>query len=117
MTGRKDWFAPLADYEAGLSAGPARFHVGLAHGSMTVELYRPQGTDLQTPHRQDEIYIIRQGTARFERDGTSVQVGPGDSLFVPAGMEHRFHDFSADFDTWVVFWGPAGGEQEKPDAD
>ena len=23
---------------------------------------------------------------------------------------HRFVDFSDDFGTWVVFWGPEGGE-------
>lgn len=34
-------------------------------------------------------------------------------MFVPAGMTHRFEDFSADFVTWVVFWGPEGGESEK----
>jgi uncharacterized protein YjlB len=32
-------------------------------------------------------------------------------LFVPAGTTHRFEDFSADFATWVVFWGPQGGER------
>ena len=106
------WFAPLGDYQAGISAGPDPWHVGLAHGTMKLELYRPVGTDQQTPHRRDEIYIIRQGTAQFRREGEAVAVGPGDTLFVPAGIEHRFEQFSADFDTWVVFWGPEGGEQE-----
>ena len=35
-------------------------------------------------------------------------------LFVPAGMEHRFEDLSEDFGTWVVFYGPAGGERDSP---
>jgi mannose-6-phosphate isomerase-like protein (cupin superfamily) len=43
------------------------------------------------------------GDARF-------RFGPGDVLFVPAGVEHRFEDFSDDFVTWVVFYGPEGGE-------
>ena len=110
------WFAPLGHYQAGL-AGDARFHVGLRHGSMTVELYRPAGHDGQSPHRRDEVYIIRQGTARFARNGDVVAVAAGDTLFVPAGMDHRFEQFSADFDTWVVFWGPDGGEQEPANAD
>ena len=109
MSGSAPWFAPLGAYEAGL-AGDARFHVGLAHGSMSVELYRPQGHDGQSPHRRDEVYIIRRGAARFVLDGQAVDVAEGDTLFVPAGMEHRFEQFSADFDTWVVFWGPDGGE-------
>ena len=35
---------------------------------------------------------------------------PGDMLFVPAGTVHRFEDFSDDFATWVIFYGPEGGE-------
>ena len=38
------------------------------------------------------------------------QFGPGDALFVPADVEHRFEEFSDDLSMWVVFWGPAGGE-------
>ena len=32
--------------------------------------------------------------------------GPGDMLFVPAGVEHRFEDFTDDLTVWVVFHGP-----------
>jgi hypothetical protein len=35
----------------------------------------------------------------------------GTTFFVPAGAEHRFENFSPDFATWVVFWGPKGGEK------
>jgi hypothetical protein len=28
----------------------------------------------------------------------------------PAGAVHRFENFSNDFVTWVVFYGPQGGE-------
>jgi mannose-6-phosphate isomerase-like protein (cupin superfamily) len=34
----------------------------------------------------------------------------GDILFVPAGSVHRFINFTADFATWVIFYGPEGGE-------
>jgi mannose-6-phosphate isomerase-like protein (cupin superfamily) len=37
---------------------------------------------------------------------------PGDVLFVPAGKEHRFQNFSDDIITWAVFWGPKGGESK-----
>jgi hypothetical protein len=33
-------------------------------------------------------------------------------FFTPAGWVHRFEDFSDDFATWVVFWGPKGGEAD-----
>ena len=33
-------------------------------------------------------------------------------IFVPAGIEHRFENFTDDFSTWVIFYGPAGGEKD-----
>lgn len=36
--------------------------------------------------------------------------GRGDSLFVPAGAEHGFEDFTKDFVAWMMFYGPPGGE-------
>lgn len=105
-----DWLAPLAAFEQAMAASGEPHHTGLRHGTMRVLLYRPVGEDTQTPHRQDEIYIVRQGRAQFRRDGEVRAVGAGDCLFVPATMPHRFEDFSADFDCWVVFWGPEGGE-------
>ena len=109
--GAGQWLARIGDYEAGLADPATLFHVGLARGSMTVELYRPAGEDHQTPHSRDELYIVRTGRAQFVRDGARVAVSAGDTIFVPARMEHRFEQFTADFDTWVVFWGPEGGEK------
>jgi len=70
----------------------------------TVEWYAPQGVDSQTPHLEDELYIIATGSGTFENGGQSVPFSAGDLLFVPAGQEHRFVDFSDDFATWVVFF-------------
>jgi mannose-6-phosphate isomerase-like protein (cupin superfamily) len=58
------------------------------------------------------VYIILAGHASFERDGEVVRVEAGDTIVVPAQMAHRFEDFSQDFATWVVFWGPMGGETD-----
>lgn len=88
-----------------------RFIQALAHGSMSVELYAPQGTDPQGPHKQDELYFIIAGSGEFVCGEERSRVAPGMVLFVPAGTTHRFEDFSADFATWVVFWGPQGGER------
>ncbi|MEM8910036.1 MAG: GNAT family N-acetyltransferase, partial [Bacteroidota bacterium] len=81
------------------------------HGSMLIEYYQPQQVDLQQPHRQDEIYVIASGQGTFFNNGQRTAFGPGDVLFVPAGLSHRFEDFSADFATWVIFYGPDGGEK------
>jgi mannose-6-phosphate isomerase-like protein (cupin superfamily) len=89
-----------------------RYATALAHGSMSVGLYAPIGHDPQTPHSQDEIYIVRSGNAEFSVAGESQSCGTGDVLFVAAGVAHRFEKLSADFSSWVVFWGPKGGAQE-----
>lgn len=88
-----------------------RYATALAHGSMSVGLYMPLGRDPQTPHSQDEIYIVRSGSAQFSVQGERRPCNTGDVLFVGAGVEHRFDSLSADFSAWVVFWGPKGGEQ------
>ena len=86
------------------------FTTVMKHGSMSVEIYRPVKSDLQTPHRQDELYIVISGTGEFFNDSTTTPFGPNDILFAAAGKEHRFINFSEDFVTWVIFYGPDGGE-------
>jgi hypothetical protein len=44
-----------------------------------------------------------------KRDGFEA----GDLLFVAAGTEHQFEEFSDDLAVWVVFYGPQGGEVPK----
>lgn len=70
-----------------------------------VGMYRPVKEDDQTPHIRDEIYIVATGTGDFVCAGESEAFAPGDVFYVPAGMEHRFENFSRDFATWVVFLG------------
>ena len=92
-------------------AGGQQFIKLLEHGSMFVEMYKPEKVDLQTPHRRDELYIVANGHGVFLNNGTRQKFVAGDVLFVPAGIEHRFEDFSEDFATWVIFYGPDGGEK------
>lgn len=97
----------------------------LAHGTMELRWFVPKQADPQTPHDRDELYIVVSGTGVFMRaveshpfDDTALPIqgedrvpfGPGDALFVAAGTVHRFEDFSEDFATWIIFYGPEGGE-------
>jgi mannose-6-phosphate isomerase-like protein (cupin superfamily) len=82
----------------------------MKHGSMELRHYAPKGHDPQTPHDQDEIYIVASGRGFFVRGAERVPFGPLDALFVAAGVTHRFEDFSPDFAAWVVFYGKTGGE-------
>lgn len=90
--------------------GGERFAKVLEHGSMEVEIYAPRGRDLQTPHARDELYVVVKGSGEFVNGPNRHPFGPGDVLFVPAGVEHRFEDFTDDFVVWVIFYGPEGGE-------
>lgn len=74
--------------------------------TLEIEIYKPEKVDLQQPHKKDEVYVIISGTGTFFNDGIMTDFGPGDLLFVPAGKEHRFENFSEDFSTWVIFYGP-----------
>ncbi|HVF86885.1 MAG TPA: cupin domain-containing protein [Pyrinomonadaceae bacterium] len=87
-----------------------RFATVLQHGSLSVEIYAPRGTDPQQPHTRDEAYIVVQGSGKFINGDSHHPFGPGDFLFVPAGVEHRFVNFTDDLVVWVVFYGPEGGE-------
>jgi mannose-6-phosphate isomerase-like protein (cupin superfamily) len=90
-------------------ASPSLFR----RGTMNLRWYAPRGRDDQTPHEQDEVYAVASGRGSFSVDRVRLPFGPGDLLFVPAGVEHRFEDFSADFGAWVLFWGPTGGETAR----
>lgn len=87
-----------------------RFAKVLEHGTMIVEIYQPIEHDPQSPHAQDELYIVISGSGEFYNDGITKPFQTGDVLFVPAGVEHRFEKFTEDFKTWVIFYGAIGGE-------
>jgi mannose-6-phosphate isomerase-like protein (cupin superfamily) len=81
------------------------------HGTLSIELYRPHQTDNQKPHDKDEVYAIISGSGDFYCNGNRTSFVKGDIIFVGAGEEHRFENFTNDFSTWVIFYGPRGGEK------
>ena len=88
------------------------YEVAMRHGSMHVGLYVPRDRDPQQPHEQDEVYVVMRGQGMFLCGDSERPFNKGDVMFVPAGMVHRFVDFTDDFTAWVVFYGPGGGEGE-----
>jgi mannose-6-phosphate isomerase-like protein (cupin superfamily) len=109
--------ASLADLMSRIPGAPSaqwpqgeRYALAFSHGTMSLGFYAPVGADPQQPHKRDEIYIIHSGTGELVIAGVRHSIKPGDALFVGSGVDHRFENFSEGFATWVVFWGPAGGE-------
>jgi mannose-6-phosphate isomerase-like protein (cupin superfamily) len=111
----QDWIVGREEIMAALEQAPEgrRFHYPIRHGSMRVGIYAPRPPhDPQSPHDQDELYIVIGGSGTFVKGEERRPFRPGDVIFVEAGVPHRFEDFAEDFATWVVFWGPRGGEAE-----
>src|SRR5713101_8407849 len=92
--------------------GPAGEHSVsvLQRGTLDVKLSLPTPPNQQTPHAQDEVYVVIRGRGILLHNGERDPFESGDLLFVAAGTEHRFEDFSEDLAVWVVFYGPRGGE-------
>jgi quercetin dioxygenase-like cupin family protein len=72
------------------------------------------GTDDQSPHTEDEIYVVTAGRATLESGGERTEVGPGSVLYVPAGEVHRFTDITQDLALLVLF-APAEESRSKAD--
>ena len=90
-----------------------RFAQVFAHGTLIVEIYAPRGTDPQTPHARDEVYVVASGSGEFVSGANRQPFGPNDFLFAAAGVEHRFENFTEDLVLWVLFYGPEGGEADQ----
>ena len=61
------------------------------------------GADSQSPHHEDELYYVVRGRA-FLRVGSEDQpVSAGSLIFVPANLEHRFHDIQEELAVLVLF--------------
>jgi len=101
----------LADALARLPTPAGEHALSLfAHGTLNVKLSRPAPPNQQTPHEQDELYIVARGRGVLVHDGRRDSFEPGDLMFIAAGTEHHVEDFSEDLTVWVVFYGPPGGE-------
>lgn len=105
-----DRMTPEHALAAVAASGDGLYGVLLEHGTLELGYYRPRGKDDQGPHDQDEIYIVHTGSGAFQLGDERIAFAPGDALFVPAGVSHRFLEFTDDFGAWVVFYGPVGGE-------
>ena len=102
---------PLAEAQQRIPGPPGAHSVGvMERGTLRVLLSLPVSPNRQTPHAQDEVYVIMHGRGVLFHDGRRDPFEAGDFIFVAAGTEHWFEDFTEDLAVWVVFYGPPGGE-------
>lgn len=103
---------PVIDSAGRFAHGPdptrATYVEHLRNAWLSVGTYSiPAGApDQQSPHTEDEIYVVTAGRATFVDAAGSVPVASGATVFVAAGAEHRFVDVTEDFAAVVVFAPP-----------
>ena len=95
----------LAELRVAREAGGRLYHEFLRRPSMSAGYYRlpAGGVDPQSPHAEDEIYVILAGRARITVGEEERAVAAGDVVFVAATVPHRFHGISEDLEVVVVF--------------
>jgi mannose-6-phosphate isomerase-like protein (cupin superfamily) len=67
--------------------------------------------DSQLPHREDEIYLVLEGRARFQAGTEDRELSGGEVLYVAARVEHRFHHIEQQL-TVLVLFAPAESASE-----
>ncbi|HXG25447.1 MAG TPA: cupin domain-containing protein [Candidatus Binatia bacterium] len=83
--GEAIWFlGNLVTVRAGASATRGRISV--------VEFVNPAGfgPPLHRHRDEDEMFHVLSGAARVRCDGEAYEIGPGDFVFLPAGLPHTF---------------------------
>ena len=64
------------------------------------------GADPQRPHHEDEMYYVLRGRARFKANEEDWEVSAGSVIFVPAEVDHHFHEIAEEL-AILVFFAPS----------
>jgi quercetin dioxygenase-like cupin family protein len=104
----KTVFASLPEIEEQRAQSGKTYREFLRVPAMSAGLYvLPAGaTDHQKPHREDEIYYVLRGSARFKAGSEDREVSAGSVIFVAAEVGHRFYDITEELAV-LVFFAPA----------
>jgi len=101
----KTLFASLPEIEEQRSGSGKSYREFLRVPTMSAGLYvlPAGGTDRQKPHREDEMYYVVRGRARFQAESEDREISAGSVIFVAAQVGHRFYDITEDLAVLVVF--------------
>jgi mannose-6-phosphate isomerase-like protein (cupin superfamily) len=98
----------LTDLEAARSASGRLYHEFLSVPDLSGGLYvlDAGATDPQSPHTEDELYVVMSGRGTVFVGGETRPIQTGSVIFVAAHVEHRFIDIEERLVLLVMF-GPA----------
>src|SRR6185312_8527965 len=83
--------------------------------SLGMAVWPAGGVDTQSPHDEDEVYVVMAGRGVIHVAGDDRPVKPGSVVYVGAGVVHRFHSVAEDLHV-LVFWAPPYGSRARPPA-
>jgi mannose-6-phosphate isomerase-like protein (cupin superfamily) len=75
-----------------LAAGDGGYEIVHRSAGLEIGVYvlvAPE-PDRQSPHEDDEVYVVLEGRGTLEVEQEKVELREGHAVFVPAGAEHRF---------------------------
>lgn len=95
----------LAELQNNLTGDPVEYLEFLDVPSMNCGLYFLQAgsTDMQSPHDDDEVYLVLSGRARMRLADEERSIGPGSLLYVGATTRHSFFEIEEDMTLLVLF--------------
>jgi mannose-6-phosphate isomerase-like protein (cupin superfamily) len=104
----------LDELEAARADSGRRYHEFISVPDLSGGLYvlDAGATDPQSPHTEDELYVVMSGRARVTVGDDIRAIKPGSVIFVAAEVEHRFHDIEERLVLLVMF-GPAEYARQK----
>lgn len=87
---------------------PGRWTEWVRSAALSSGVYRiaAGGVDDQSPHEEDEVYVVTAGAAVLDVAGRRTPVATGSVAYVPRRVPHRFVDITDDLEVAVVFAPP-----------
>lgn len=104
----------LDELEAARAASGRLYHEFISVPDLSGGLYvlDAGATDPQSPHTEDELYVVMSGRAKVQVGEDVRDLKTGSVIFVAAGVAHRFHDIEERLVLLVMF-GPAEYARQK----
>lgn len=98
----------LPQLQAKLTGAPVEYKEFLRAPSLSCGIYHLQkgARDMQTPHDEDEVYLVLSGRATLKVGDELQEVKEGSVLYVRATEAHSFFEIEEDM-TLLVFFGAA----------